>query len=107
MLTNSDFRIFLSDLNTVGREVFKDTAFALSDVAEEAGKRIEPSETEQKILKEPGADAGPAPSTDELNGEVAEVAKVVGDSTAKVAKEAQNSLADKIKGDEGTRCSTG
>lgn len=101
LLTNSDFRIFLSDLNTVGREVFKDTAFALSDVAEEAGKKIEPSQAEQKTLKEPGADSGPPPSTDELNGDVAEVANVVGSGTAKVAKEAQNSLVDKIKGDEG------
>ena len=101
LLTNTDFRIFLSDLNTVGREVFRDTAFALSDVAQEAGKRIEPSEVEQKTLKEPGADSGPAPSTDELNGEVAEVAQVVGASTTKVAKEVQHSLADKIRGDEG------
>ncbi|KAF1973358.1 hypothetical protein BU23DRAFT_554347 [Bimuria novae-zelandiae CBS 107.79] len=101
LLTNSDFRIFLSDLNTVGREVFKDTAFALSNVAEEAGKKIEPSESEQKTLKEPGADSGPAPSAEDLNGDVVEVTKVVGESTAKVAKEAQHSLADKIKGDEG------
>ncbi|KAK3208178.1 hypothetical protein GRF29_96g1641245 [Pseudopithomyces chartarum] len=101
LLTNSDFRIFLSDLNTVGREVFRDTAFALSDVAEEAGKRIEPSEAEQKTLKEPGADSGPAPSADDLNGEVAEVAQVVGASTTKVAKEASHSLADKVRGDEG------
>ncbi len=101
LLTNSDFRIFLSDLNTVGREVFKDTAFTLSEVAEQAGKQIEPSATEQKTLKEPGADTGPAPSTDELNGDVAEIAQVVGSGAAKVTKEAQNSLVDKLQGDEG------
>lgn len=101
LLTNSDFRIFLSDLNTVGREVFKDTAFALSNVAEEAGKKIEPSQVEQKTLKEPGADSGPAPTTDELNGDVAEVAQVVGSGSVEVLKEAQHSLVDKISGDEG------
>lgn len=101
LLTNTDFRIFLSDLNTVGREVFKDSAFKLSEVAEEAGKKIEPSETEQKALKEPGADSGPAPSTGELNGEAVEVAKVVGSGVAQVTKEAQHSLADKLTGDEG------
>jgi len=100
-LTNSDFRLFLSDLNVVGREVFRDTAFALSEVAEEAGKKVEPTEAEQKALKEPGADSGPAPAPESLNGDVAEVAKVVGSGTAKVAKEAQHSLADKITGDEG------
>jgi hypothetical protein len=101
LLTNSDFRIFLSDLNTVGREVFKDTAFKLSDVAERAGKEIEPSQAEQKTLKEPGSDTGPAPSTQELNGEVTEVAKVVGSGAVDVVKEAQHSIADKLQGDEG------
>jgi hypothetical protein len=103
LLTNSDFRKFLSDLNVVGREVFRDTAFTLSDVAEEAGKIIEPSQAEQKTLKEPGTDAdtGPPPSTDELNDEVGEVAKVVGSGVAKVTQEAEHSLADKLTGDEG------
>lgn len=103
LLTNSDFRKFLADLNVVGREVFRDTAFTLSEVAEEAGKRIEPSQAEQKTLKEPGTDAdlGPPPSTDELNGEVGEVAKVVGSGVAKVTQEAEHSLADKLTGDEG------
>jgi hypothetical protein len=101
LLTNSDFRIFLSDLNTVGREVFKDTAFTLSEVAEQAGKAIEPSESEQKTLKEPSAESKPPPSADDLEGDVAEVAKVTGNGVAKVAKGAQESLADKLTGDEG------
>ncbi|CAI6335272.1 unnamed protein product [Periconia digitata] len=101
LLTNSDFRIFLSDLNVVGREVFKDTAFTLSEVAKEAGNKIEPTQAEQKTLKEPGADSGPAPSADQLNGDVSEVAKVVESGTAKVAKEAQHSLADKLTAEEG------
>ncbi|KAK5137439.1 hypothetical protein LTR04_004439, partial [Oleoguttula sp. CCFEE 6159] len=48
LLTNSDFRLFLSDLNVIGRQVFKDTAFTLSSVAEEAGKKLEPSQEEQE-----------------------------------------------------------
>ncbi|KAH8727969.1 hypothetical protein GQ44DRAFT_81716 [Phaeosphaeriaceae sp. PMI808] len=101
LLTNSDFRIFLSDLNTVGREVFKDSAFALSNVAEEAGKRIEPSQSEQKALKEPGGENGAAPSAQELEDEVTEVAKVVRNGAAKVAKSTESSIADKLQGDEG------
>jgi hypothetical protein len=101
LLTNSDFRVFLNDLNVVGREVFKDTAFALSGVAKEAGKKIEPSETEQKTLKEPGTDAAPPPTTADLSQEVAEVAKVVGKGTKQVASKAEDSLVDKLTGDEG------
>ncbi|KAF2115574.1 hypothetical protein BDV96DRAFT_575714 [Lophiotrema nucula] len=101
LVTNSDFRLFLSDLQTVGREVFKDTAFTLSDVAEEAGKAIEPSDTEQEALKEPGADEGPPPSGQDLNGDATEVVKVIGSGAAKVVKETQHSVADKLTGDEG------
>lgn len=101
LLTNSDFRLFLSDLNTVGREVFKDTAFALSGVAEEAGKQLEPSEEEQKKLKEPGADDGPRPSNDDLLQENTEVGEVVLNGAAKVAAEAKHSAESKLKGDEG------
>jgi len=101
LLTNSDFRLFLSDLNTIGREVFKDTAFALSGVAEEAGKQLEPSEEEQKKLKEPGADDGPRPSNDDLLQENTEVGEVVLNGAAKVAAEAKHSAEQKLKGDEG------
>ncbi|KAJ8114416.1 hypothetical protein OPT61_g3707 [Boeremia exigua] len=103
LLTNSDFRIFLSDLNTVGREVFKDTAFTLSDVAKEVGKKVEPSEAEQRALKEPGADTGNgnAVSSEELNGEVGEVAKAVGSGTVEVAQAAGSSIADKLQGAAG------
>ncbi|KAF2030832.1 hypothetical protein EK21DRAFT_111499 [Setomelanomma holmii] len=100
LLTNTDFRIFLSDLNTVGREVFRDSAFTLSNVAKKAGKKIEPSQEEQKALKEPGAEH-PPPSAQELEDEVTEVAKVVGNGVAKVAKRAENSTLDKLQGEEG------
>ncbi|EKG17791.1 hypothetical protein MPH_04970 [Macrophomina phaseolina MS6] len=100
LLTNSDFRLFLSDLNVVGREVFKDTAFKLSDVAEQAGKKLEPSAEDQKALEEPGADARPAPSHQELEQDVADVSKVVGNGAAQVAKEAGHSLADHTSGGE-------
>jgi len=101
LLTNSDFRIFLSDLNVIGREVFKDSAFKLSSVAKKAGKKVEPTPEEQNKLKEPGADSGPAPSTEDLNGDVADVAKVVGSGTVDVVKTAQQSFVDKVTGDEG------
>jgi hypothetical protein len=99
-LTNSDFRLFLSDLNVVGREVFKDTAFTLSGVAEEAGKKLEPSESEQQSLQKPGADEGPRPSGDELRNQAAEVLSELGNGAAKVQDSARDSLADKLSGQE-------
>jgi hypothetical protein len=100
LLTNSDFRLFLSDVNVVAREVFKDSAFTLSGVAEEAGKKLEPSEADQQALKQPGADEGLAPSGDELGDQVAEVVAELGNGAAKVQQTARDSLADKLSGQE-------
>jgi hypothetical protein len=84
----------------IGREVFKDTAFSLAGVAEDAGKKLEPSESEQQALKKPGADERPRPSTNDLGEETAEVGRVLGNGAAEVAKDAKKSLADKFSGDE-------
>jgi hypothetical protein len=84
----------------VAREVFKDTAFALSGVAEEAGKKLEPSEEDQQKLKKPGADEGPRPSGDDLGRESAEVADVIVNGAAKVTEQARDSVVDKFQGDE-------
>lgn len=100
LLTNSDFRIFLGDLGTIGREVFKDTAFALSEASKEAGKRLEPSKEEQEALKHPGGDSGPPPTGQDLNGEIAEVTDVLADGAAKVLAEAESSIANKATGAE-------
>ncbi|KAG9715073.1 hypothetical protein KCU98_g20094, partial [Aureobasidium melanogenum] len=101
LLTNSDFRIFLSDLNTVGREIFKDAAFSLSNVAEEAGKKIEPSQQEQAKLTRPGADSGPPPSGKDLGNDIADVSKVVANGVAQVAQDTEQSAEEKLSGDEG------
>ncbi|KAF2720985.1 hypothetical protein K431DRAFT_248028 [Polychaeton citri CBS 116435] len=102
LMTNSDFRTFLGDLNTVGREVFKESAFALGNVAEEAGKQIGPSAEEEAKISKPGADENePAPTSQEIGQEVAEVGAVVTNGTAQVAKAAADSTTDKLSGDQG------
>ena len=97
---NSDFRIFLNDLNTVLREVFHDTAFTVSEVAKETGKKLEPSKDEQEAVSKPGADEGPAPTGEELENKVNEAAQVVGNGAVKVLQDAQSNLADRMSGSE-------
>jgi len=46
-------------LNTIGRQVFADTANTLSNVAEDAAKQIEPSAEDNAAVKKPGADSDP------------------------------------------------
>lgn len=87
-------------MNTIGRQVFRDTALSLSDVSQEAAHRLEPSQEEEQTLKEPGADGGPAPSSQQLQSDVTEVAQVVSEGAVEVAQEAEQSFVDKITGDE-------
>lgn len=102
LFTNSDFRVFLGDLNTVGREIFKDSAFALSHAAEDAGKRLEPSEAEQQAVAHPnGGTNGKAPSGSELGKDVEDVTKIVAQESAEVAGATLESAKDKLSGDEG------
>jgi len=99
LLTNSDFRIFLSDLNTIGRQVFADTANTLSTVAEDAAKQIEPSAQETETLKDPGANEDPI-TTAELENEVTEVSDVITNGLKKTGQEAGESLKENITGDQ-------
>lgn len=101
LLSNSDFRIFLSDLGTVGKEVFRDTAFTLADASKKAGQQIQPSESEQEALKNvDGGTTQTVPSTEDLKDEVADVAHAVSDATGEVVAEAEHSVADHLQGEE-------
>ena len=100
MLTNSDFRLFLGDLSTIGRQVFADTAFSLSGVAEEVGKQLEPSKEDSKTIQHPGADDGIPPTAGDLEGTAADVSKIVGNGLVKTGQDAAISLKDNVTGDQ-------
>ncbi|KAK7985197.1 bactericidal permeability-increasing protein [Apiospora saccharicola] len=103
LFTNRDFRVFLGDLGVVGREIFKDSAFALSSAAEEAGKQLEPSAEEHaSVAKENGpATNGKTPTGKELRGDVEDVADIVAAKGKDVAQAAVESAEDKLSRDEG------
>ncbi|RDW62158.1 hypothetical protein BP6252_11591 [Coleophoma cylindrospora] len=100
LLTNSDFRLFLSDLNTIGRQVFADTANTLSTVADDAAKQIEPSTEESENLKHPGEESGPPVTADELGAEAAEISDIVTNGFKKTGQEAGASLKENITGEQ-------
>ncbi|KAL2141267.1 hypothetical protein VTI28DRAFT_2639 [Corynascus sepedonium] len=100
LLTNSDFRLFLGDLNVVARQVFKDTAFALSEASKDAGKRLGPSAEQQESVKQPGNGNHSPPSQQDLVDQTAEVSKVLSGSASTVVDEAENSMLQKLEGPE-------
>ncbi|KAF4634309.1 hypothetical protein G7Y89_g3799 [Cudoniella acicularis] len=99
LLTNSDFRIFLSDLNVIGRQVFADTAKRLSNVAEDAAKQIEPSTEDSQAVKKPGSEQNP-PTADDLGAEAMEITNVVTNGIKKTGQEAGASLKGNVTGDQ-------
>jgi hypothetical protein len=98
-LTNSDFRIFLSDLNTIGRQVFADTANTLSNVAEDAANQIEPSTEENEAVKKPGEEQNQPITAEDLEGEAAEITDIVTNGLKKTGKEARASLEENVSGE--------
>ncbi|KAI9780974.1 MAG: hypothetical protein M1839_006413 [Geoglossum umbratile] len=98
LLTNPDFRLFLSDLTVIGRQVFADTAFAASDIARDAAEQIQPSEQDTQGVRSPGSEPGLAPSVGDLGGEASEVSRVVADGVVRTGEEAAASLEINLQG---------
>lgn len=100
LLTNQDFRIFVDDVGTIGRQILSDTAFSLSTAAEKAAKQLEPSDEQKEAIKEPGADEGTPNSKDDLAREVQDMSKVLANGAGHVSKDAITSAKEHISGRE-------
>ncbi|KAI8957711.1 hypothetical protein F5Y11DRAFT_338500 [Daldinia sp. FL1419] len=102
LLTNPEFRTFLNDLNIVGREVFRDSAFALSSAAKQVGEQLEPSREEQQSIAESTTTSdGNPPTAQDLEDEFEDAGKVVANRGAEVASATVESAKDRLSGDEG------
>lgn len=88
-------------MTTIGREVFRDTAFTLADVSKDVGRQVEPSAEEQESLKHANDDSTTSPPTKkDIQNSASEVSRVVASGAARVAEEASSSLMDHLTGDE-------
>lgn len=101
LLTNADFRLFVNDVSTIGRQVLSDTAFSLSDAAEKTGKQLELSEQEQKTVSGPGADEGSLPSKQDLQDKTQDTTEVLEHEALNVAKDTVHSVKENVSGDQG------
>jgi hypothetical protein len=101
LLTNPDFRLFVTDLSTIGRQVLADSAFTLSGAAEKAGHKLELSEQEQETIQGAGADdAVDPPSKDEIAENAEDISKVIGNGVADVGKTAVRSAKENLSGEQ-------
>ncbi|KAL4807378.1 hypothetical protein BDV18DRAFT_137563 [Aspergillus unguis] len=100
LLTNADFRLFVEDLTTVGRNIFSDTAFSLSKTSRKAGKKVRPKEEDQKALSGAAADENHTVTREELREEVTHVADVAKDSLIETSHDAKESAGEHLTGKE-------
>ncbi|GAB1218379.1 hypothetical protein ATERTT37_007633 [Aspergillus terreus] len=92
LLTNADFRIFVEDVTTVGRQIFSDTAFSLSKTTQQVGEEIRPSQEEVTAVQGANADSDRAPTGEQLREEVNHVAEAAEDGVARTGQEAIESV---------------
>lgn len=92
-LVNADFRLFLQDVTTVGRQIFSDTALSVSETSRQVGEELKPSEARANAVKGAGKDEGRKPSSEDLRQEASEVADIAGEGVSRTGKQA----ADKLK----------
>jgi hypothetical protein len=100
LLINSDFRLFLSDLSTIGQQVFAETAFAASNIARGAAEQIQPSEQDIRAITISESESRPVPSVDNLDGGASEVSRVVANGVTRTGQEAVASLKENLSGEQ-------
>lgn len=97
LLNNADFRLFLSDLQSVGREVFRDSALSASKVAQEAGHHVDIGrhgpETRDSRVTSP-------PTKAELADDAVDLAATVREGAKQVSAETQESAMEHLSGSE-------
>ncbi|KAG6105198.1 hypothetical protein E4U31_001529 [Claviceps sp. LM219 group G6] len=93
-LLNKDFRIFLADLGTIARQIFRDTAVALGDASKEAGEKLDTPSKDIEALKKTDAHGQPEASVEDVKNKTAEVAANALDEVTQVAEASYTSLRD-------------
>ncbi|KAJ5140685.1 hypothetical protein N7448_004093 [Penicillium atrosanguineum] len=100
LLTNADFRLFVDDVATVGKQIFADTAESLSETSKLVAEQVRPSKNEEEALMGAGADEGREVSREEVVEEVTTVAGVAGEGIAHTGEEALKSAKEHFTGRE-------
>ncbi|KXG54654.1 uncharacterized protein PGRI_077980 [Penicillium griseofulvum] len=100
LLTNADFRLFVDDIVTVGRQIFADTAESLAESSKKVAEQVKPSEEEEQALQGAGADEGHELSKAEVKEEGAHVAGVAGKGVAQTSHDAVQSAKEHLSGRE-------
>lgn len=97
MLVNADFRLFVQDVTTVGRQIFSDTAFSLSEASQQVAKDIQPPQDRVNAVQGAGSDEqARKPSTEDLQQDAAQIAETAESGLAHTEQKAVDSSKEHI-----------
>jgi hypothetical protein len=104
LLANADFRLLLSDLDTIGRQVLRDTTASLETASHRATQQLDPSKDDLPLNASGRKEGDPKPPTNEdLKEEVRQVSSIVTENAADVAVAAENSISEHVVEDKEQR----
>lgn len=101
LLGNAEFRLFLRDLTTIGREVFRDSAFSLSKVSKQVGEEVAP-DADGDAVGHANSKSEEPPSARDFEEDAVQVSSAVADGVNKVAKDARASVSENVSEDRGS-----
>lgn len=81
---------------TVGRQIFSDTSFALSDASLHLGKQVKPSQQELDAAHVPDSDEARAPSQDDIRRKATRIANATTKSLTRTGQEAATSSKENL-----------
>lgn len=90
--------MFLHDVATIGRQVFADTTYTLSNAAHEVAEAAEPSQEELNKVDGAGADDGDQLSKDDLQKEVTQIATIAEQGIIHAGETAKESAEQNFSG---------
>lgn len=100
LLSNSDFRIFLADLQTISREVFRDVAQSTSKTAKNIGQELAPPGRGTDAIAVVQTDRNAAPDEQELVDNFKDASETVANGAVRVGEQAVSSATDHLSGSE-------
>lgn len=99
LLTNADFRVFLDDIATVGRQIFADTTYSVSEAAHNVAKVAQPSAKELEQIQGAGADEGKHPTKENLRDEVDIITTTAEEGFVRAGLTAKESTKEQVSGE--------
>ncbi|BDD63125.1 hypothetical protein MPDQ_007720 [Monascus purpureus] len=100
LLTNAEFRLFVDDLATVGRQIFADTSSAVSEASQQVASQVRPSQQELDTAHTADVPEGHGPSEEDVRGKAKAVAGATQNGVIHARQKAADSTKENVSGEQ-------